>query len=254
MRFMCKISVTFVEKYRIMAPKWIFFDLDDTLFDFSAASLASLRKLWDESPEIRARFSEAESFIDEYHIHNKRMWELHESGQISADFLKGERFRLTLAPDQEDDETKQRMRGYNDRYLWLLGECNSRVDGAEELLSVLSKRFLIGVLTNGFTEVQYRKLRSTGLDRYIQRMVISDEIGIQKPDSRLFRYAEQETGAKPESAVMVGDNPDNDIHGALNAGWRAIYFDRKSKPFDSDSDNFLGRTQSLLDIARLIID
>lgn len=250
---MCKISVTFVEKYRIMAPKWIFFDLDDTLFDFSAASLASLRKLWDESPEICARFSEAEAFIDEYHIHNKRMWELHESGQISADFLKGERFRLTLAPDREDDETRQRMRGYNDRYLWLLGECKARVDGAKELLSVLSKRFLIGVLTNGFTEVQYRKLRTTGLDRYIQRMVISDEIGIQKPDTRLFRYAEQETGATQESAVMVGDNPDNDIQGALNAGWRAIYFDRKSKPYASDSVNYLGRTQSLLDIFELII-
>lgn len=231
-----------------MTPKWIFFDLDDTLFDFSAASLLSLGNLWEESPEIRSRFEDPQTFIDEYHIHNKRMWQLHESGMITADFLKPERFRLTLAPDRNDDETHSEMRKLNDRYLWLLGECDAPVEEAKELLEGLSKKYLIGVLTNGFTEVQYRKLRSTGLDRYIQRMVISDEIGIQKPDSRLFRYAEQATGATPESTVMIGDNPDNDIRGALDAGWHAIYFDRKGKPFDSPSPLFLGTITSLLEI------
>lgn len=246
---MCKFSVIFAEKYRFMAPKWIFFDLDDTLFDFSDASLISLRKLWDESSEIKSVFDNPDAFIDEYHIHNRRMWELHESGQISADFLKGERFRLTLAHDRDDDETRRRMRAFNDRYLWLLGGCNAPVDGAKDLLEVLSNKYLIGVLTNGFTEVQYRKLRSTGLDRYIQRMVISDEIGIQKPDPRIFRYAEQETGAIPETTIMIGDNPDNDIQGALNAGWHAVYLDRKSKPFSSNSSLYLGRTASLQQIS-----
>ncbi len=245
---MCKFSVIFAKKYSFMALKWIFFDLDDTLFDFTSASLISLRKLYEETPDIQSRFSSPEAFIDEYHIHNKRMWQLHESGQISADFLKPERFRLTIAPEREDEETRNAMRALNDRYLWLLGECKSPMEGAKELLEMLSKKYLIGVLTNGFTEVQYRKLRSTGLDRYIQRMVISDEIGIQKPDSRLFRYAEQETGATPESTIMIGDNPDNDIQGSLDAGWQAIYFDWKDKPFDSSSPLFLGSISSLKEL------
>lgn len=228
-----------------MAPKWIFFDLDDTLFDFSSASLISLRKLYDETPEIQSRFPSPEAFIEEYHIHNKRMWELHEKGQITADFLKPERFRLTIAPEREDEETRRTMRAHNDRYLWHLGKCNAPMEGAKELLETLSKKYLIGVLTNGFTEVQYRKLRSTGLDRYIQRMVISDEIGIQKPDTRLFRYAEQETGANAEECLMIGDNPDNDVKGALDAGWKAIYFDWKAKPFASDSPLYLGSITSL---------
>lgn len=231
-----------------MTPKWIFFDLDDTLFDFSTASLLSLRRLWEESSEIRARFSCPEAFIDEYHVHNKRMWQLHESGLITADFLKPERFRLTLAPERNDDETRTEMRKLNDRYLWLLGECDAPVEGAKELLEELSGKYLIGVLTNGFTEVQYRKLRSTGLDRYIQRMVISDEIGIQKPDSRLFRYAERATGATPESTIMIGDNPDNDIQGALDAGWHAIYYDCKGKAFTSDTPFYLGRCTTLREI------
>lgn len=235
-----------------MTPKWIFFDLDDTLFDFTTASLISLRRLWDESSEIHTRFDTPEAFIDEYHIHNKLLWQLHESGRITADFLKGERFRLTVAPERFDEDICILSRRLNDRYLWHLGGCNAPVEGAKELLEKLAKKSLIGVLTNGFTEAQYRKLQSTGLDRFIQRMVISDEIGIQKPDSRIFRYAEQATGATPDQVIMIGDNPDNDIQGALNAGWYAILFDCKKKTFSSDSDHFLGKTSKLAGIPSLI--
>lgn len=235
-----------------MTPKWIFFDLDDTLFDFSSASLISLMRLWDETPKIRQRFKNPEVFLNEYHANNKRMWDLHESGKITADFLKGERFRLTVNPERTDEEFCKFSRQLNDRYLWHLGGCNAPVEGAKELLEKLSKKSLIGVLTNGFNEVQYRKLQSTGLDSFIQRMVISDEIGIQKPDSRLFRYAEQATGANPNQTIMIGDNPDNDIQGALNAGWNAIFFDYKGKTFSSDSDHFLGKIYKLANIPSLI--
>ncbi len=83
-------------------------------------------------------------------------------------------------------------------------------------------------------------------------MVISDEIGIQKPDSRLFRYAEQATGAIAAQTIMIGDNPDNDIQGALRAGWNAIFFNCKGKIFSSDSDLFLGTIYRLVDIPNLI--
>lgn len=235
-----------------MDIKWIFFDLDDTLFDFSRASLFSLRKLWDEQDLLRSKFTSAESFIDEYHIHNSRMWYLHERGEITSEFLKEERFRLTIAPDRTDEDIRTISRMLNDRYLYLLGECNAPCEGAEVLLKNLSKKYLIGVLTNGFNEVQYRKLKNSGLDRYIQRVVISDEIGVQKPDSRLFRYAESETGANAETTIMIGDNPNNDIQGALDAGWKAIYYDCKGKPFESDSDNYLGRITNLEDIQALL--
>ncbi|MDE6022702.1 MAG: YjjG family noncanonical pyrimidine nucleotidase, partial [Muribaculaceae bacterium] len=235
-------------------PKWIFFDLDDTLFDFSSASLFSLRRLWDETSDIRDRFNSADAFIDEYHIHNKHMWELHESGKITADFLKPERFRLTIFPERNDDNIRLAMRRLNDRYLLLLGECNTPVDGAKELLEELSQKYLIGILTNGFTEVQYRKLNSTGLNRYIQRMVISDEIGIQKPDIRIFRHAEKETGAKHYETIMIGDNPDNDIKGAIDAGWKAIFYDRKNKDFNSDSKLYLGKTSDLRHITNIVLN
>lgn len=235
-----------------MKIKWVFFDLDDTLFDFAKSSLISLEKLWEEQDIIRKKFATPESFIDEYHIHNSRMWELHEIGKITSEFLKGERFRLTIAPEREDDEIQRISRMLNDRYLYLLGECNAPVEGAKQLLEKLSKKFMIGVLTNGFNEVQYRKLINSGLDRYIQRVVISDEIGVQKPDARLFRYAEIETGATTETAIMIGDNPRNDIRGALDAGWRAIYYDCKEKEFESKSEKYMGRVQKLDEVEKLL--
>lgn len=246
-------NAIFAKNYSIMAFKWIFFDLDDTLFDFSSASIISLRKLWEENSQIRNRFDSADAFIGEYHIHNKHLWHLHESGKITADFLKPERFRLTITPNLHDEDTVKSMRAVNDRYLWHLGQCNAPMKGAKDVLEELSKKCLIGVLTNGFTEVQYRKLRSSGLDRYIQRMVVSDEIRIPKPDPRIFRYAEEATGAKSDNILMVGDNPDNDIKGALDAGWHAIYYDWKEKPFESDSDLFLGRIDNLLDIEKFTL-
>lgn len=231
-----------------MAIKWIFFDLDDTLFDFASASIKSLKKLWKEQESIRSKYGTAEAFIEEYHIHNSQMWELHERGEITSEFLKGERFRLTISPEEDTEESRHLSRMLNDRYLYLLGECNAPCRGAEELFNELSKEYLIGVLTNGFNEVQYRKLRNSGLDKYIQRVVISDEIGIQKPDARIFRYAERETGASAETAIMIGDNPKNDIQGALDAGWRAIYYDCKGKAFESDSERYLGRIESLEEV------
>lgn len=235
-----------------MKIKWVFFDLDDTLFDFAKSSLISLEKLWEEQDIIRKKFATPESFIDEYHIHNSRMWELHESGKITSEFLKGERFRLTIAPEREDDEILKISRMLNDRYLYLLGECNAPVEGARQLLEKFSKEYMIGVLTNGFNEVQYRKLINSGLDRYIQRVVISDEIGVQKPDARLFRYAERETGATAETAIMIGDNPKNDIRGALDAGWEAIYYDCKGKEFESESERYRGRVQKLDEVEKLL--
>lgn len=228
--------------------KWIFFDLDDTLFDFSRASLFSLERLWREEDTVRAVFNTAAAFIDEYHIHNTRMWQLHESGLVSSDFLKSERFRLTLSPDREDDSTLRMTHHLNDRYLDILSSCDAPRAGAAEVLKELSWKYLIGVLSNGFKGIQYKKLVNSGLDKYIQRVVISEEIGIQKPDTRIFRYAEEATGASADSAIMVGDNPANDVGGAIDAGWRAIYYDCKGKPFESSSPLYLGKVSDLRDI------
>lgn len=97
-----------------------------------------------------------------------------------------------------------------------------------QLITALKEMKLpIGILSNGFTEVQQHKLRVTGLDKMIDLMVLSDEIGINKPNVELFEHAMKRAGqTTPASQLMIGDNATTDIAGAISAGWNAILYDR----------------------------
>lgn len=206
-------------------PKWVFIDLDDTLWDFSANSLLALQKVYDNNKYLSRLYPTFELFSERYHEINARMWTLYERAEIDVATLKRDRFAL-LFPDDEGESVGMAL---NDEYISLLGDEKILVPGAEELCRALSRRYLLGVLSNGFREVQYRKLYGGPLWRYIQRMVLSDETGVSKPDERIFRYAERSVGAVADECLMVGDNPSADIAGAVAAGWGAIYFDRKGR-------------------------
>lgn len=210
--------------------KWVFVDLDDTLWDFTKNSSQSLNILYNSEPLLSKLYPDYSEYDEKYHFKNSELWHKYHHGEISQDYLKKERFRWLLiqkgANFENIDNESARL---NDKYLTILGEQIAVVDGAEELLQYLSKKYLIGILSNGFMNVQYNKLYGTNIHRYIQRMVVSDEIGVQKPDIRIFDYALQAVGAVADEVVLIGDNPDADIKGAINAGWHTIYFDRNEK-------------------------
>lgn len=215
--------------------KWIFFDLDDTIWDFAANSEKALSILYDKESVLAHVFGSFEKFSTDYHKLNAELWRRYHHAEISREYLLNERFRGILAAALDSAgkplpyDIMQLADRLNSGYLATLAKQREIVDGAIETLRKLSKKHLIGVLSNGFREVQYDKLRNTGLDRFVQRTVLSDEIGIQKPDRRIFDYALEETGAKAEETLMVGDNPETDVAGALDAGWKAVYFDRFEK-------------------------
>lgn len=209
--------------------RWVFFDLDDTLFDFRANSDSALLKLYKEDEYISNLYPDYQEYANVYHQANSRLWEAYHHASITADFLRRERFQALfrgagLPPDAKRAEL------WDKRYLDILALESRLVPGAIDILERAREHYLIGILSNGFREVQYKKLQTTGLWRYVQRMVVSDEIGINKPDARLFRFAEQAVGARPEECLMIGDNPDADIKGAVDAGWRTVYFNRNGKP------------------------
>lgn len=209
--------------------KWVFFDLDDTLFDFAKNSEIALHNLYDNFEYLSELFPDYNVFSDTYHIANDRLWQDYHHARIDSQTLKRERF-LSLLRDRGVEPDPLLADRWNDYYLNSLGRQSHTIDGAHEVLQNAARKYMIGVLSNGFSNVQYHKLRSTGLWRYVQRMVLSDEIGVNKPDERLFRYAEAAVGATPQQCVLIGDNPDADIVGAINAGWKAIYFNRHGKP------------------------
>ena len=118
----------------------------------------------------------------------------------------------------------------NKYYLDILAEQPQLVPHAVDLLQYLKQRgYNLYIISNGFIEVQQRKLQSAGIAQYFTRIVQSDELGINKPARRLFDYALQVTNSNANETLLIGDNYDADILGAINAGWGQIYFARNHR-------------------------
>lgn len=202
----------------------VFVDLDDTLWDFTANSKVAMREVYYRYGLERQ--CSYDRFIECYLRHNAELWDLYHHGKISKEFLVSERFRIVFEECGMSFPDENFPVLFNAEYLETIVKCDKLVDGAIDLLSRLTERGDVHVLSNGFKNLQYRKLRSGGIERYISQLILSDDIGVTKPDRRLFDYALQKVGGNADTTVMIGDNYDADILGANNAGWHTIYFDR----------------------------
>ncbi len=205
---------------------WI--DLDDTLIDFRANSRAALAGLHASTPQLSGLWDSAEEWTKAYEDHNHRLWAAYNRAEITRDTLRLHRFLNPLMEaGMAEDEARRLAPALDPAYLDLLAQQKRLVPGALALLERLRGAGLrCGVLSNGFKEVQYRKMDVAGLTPYIDLTVLSDDIGVNKPDARLYCYAMGRAGVTdPSRCVMIGDNPATDIEGALCAGWDAILFD-----------------------------
>lgn len=205
--------------------KWVWFDLDDTLIDFHTNSRAANRSIH-ATEGLDQYYPDQEEWINLYEAHNRILWERYGEGKISQDFLRIDRFAYLLREHwQEDTESLVNFCRHLDReYLDRLAKETALIDGAREILCYLrSRNYNIGVLSNGFKDVQHSKLAHTHLDEMIDLVVLSDDIGINKPDIRLYEYAMSQAG-EPDALrhLMVGDNLTTDIAGAIGARWKAI--------------------------------
>ncbi|MBR5003565.1 MAG: YjjG family noncanonical pyrimidine nucleotidase [Bacteroidaceae bacterium] len=207
----------------------IFIDLDDTIWDFTANSHVSLEIMYRDL-DIARIYPDYDAFSSAYYAKNSELWALYHHGKIEKDFLIIERYAhllRTIGYNDIDNRLAQRM---NEYYLDTLALQTQLVPYAIELLDYLTQRgYNLYILSNGFIEVQHKKLQSAGIEDYFERMVLSDEIGINKPDRRLFDYALEVTHSQAADTLMIGDNYDADILGAMQAGWGQIYFDRNHR-------------------------
>lgn len=213
----------------------LWFDLDDTLWDMSGNSIICLHELY-ESHGLDRWFESHEQWDEIYHKINRELWEQYGRGDISRDYLRSERFARPLriggvpAPDAE------RMAVTLDKqYLNSLGQKTALIEGARELLDYLSSRgYKMGIVSNGFREVQYNKLRSSDIDRYFDLVVLSDDAGINKPDRRFFEYAMERADSREMHNIIIGDNLTADVQGAIDAGWKAIWFCRNKENLQTE--------------------
>lgn len=213
-----------------IAIEWVWIDLDDTLWDFRANSREALAIVYRQEG-LSEYFADVDTWLNAYIECNKALWTLYNQGQISKEYLMMERFRHVLSEAGCQAPYDKVLARHLDRvYLECLGQLGTLVPGARELLVYLrDKGYKIGVLSNGFREVQHNKLRSAGIDGLVDLVVLSDDIGINKPDPRLFTHAAGRAGTSPQHSLMIGDNPDTDIAGAIRSGWHSIYFNRDGR-------------------------
>ncbi len=211
----------------------VFFDLDNTLWDFDKSSYATLVKMYKHFKLNKLGIASPEAFIREFKALNSRLWEQYRNGKISKEVLSALRFSQSLETFQiNPNGMEQEMSEF---YLSQSAHSVYLIDFAHEILTYLQNRYSLHIITNGFNEVQDKKLNNARFNGYFKSITTSEQAGINKPAVEIFKFAMEKANAKSEESVMIGDDLNIDIEGALNAHMRAILFDRNNNYKDSPS-------------------
>jgi putative hydrolase of the HAD superfamily len=212
--------------------KHILIDLDDTLWDFRRNSKIAMQEIYNDY-ELIKYYDSFESFYDVYMTKNHQLCEQYAKGEITKNYLSLERFLYPLRiVGCENVELAQKL---GTDFLYRTTMQTNLVEGAIETLDYLkSKNYTLSIISNGFIEVQYTKLRRSGLLPYFTNIFLSEEIGYQKPDIRFFQAVLEKLEAKPSDCLVVGDNLQTDIQGAQNANINSVYFTNHSEISEKD--------------------
>ena len=202
----------------------IFFDLDHTLWDFqknSALTFDYLLKKYNLKIDLK-------SFLKIYMPINFSYWKLYRDEKITKEFLRYNRLKSTfdklnlLVKDEIIDQISE-------DYVLSLPENNFLIKDGIFILDYLKDKYKLHIITNGFTEVQNKKLINSKINTYFSCIIDSETVGVKKPNIKIFNYALNLTGAKAQNSLMIGDNLEADILGAINAGFHAIHFNNNNE-------------------------
>ena len=211
----------------------VVFDLDGTLFDHDGAEYAALGKLYpllladDGEPRRWPAFPD---FAAAWHDAAERSWRLYVEGELTFAEQRAWRVGQVLAMRQNPDSSvdplsEEDVSGIFERYLTLYEESWLLYPDTLPCLAALSD-YPLGVITNGDGKQQRQKLHFTGIEGYFRSVVISGEVGVAKPQREIFDRSVQELGLEPDELLFIGDNPQADVRGALQAGWHAVWLNR----------------------------
>ncbi len=224
-------------------------DLDDTLWDFRRNSKIAMQEIYNDY-ELNQYYDSFESFYDVYMAKNHQLWEQYAKGEITKDFLSLERFLYPLRiVGNENVELAKKL---GEDFLYRTTMQTNLVDGAIEMLEYLKvKGHTLSIISNGFVEVQYTKLRRSGLLPYFTNVFLSEEVGYQKPDIRFFQIVLEKLNVSPAECLVIGDNLQTDIQGAQNANIRAVFY-QNNTDFSSNSE-FMGQIiENLIEIKTIL--
>ncbi len=201
--------------------KHIFFDLDRTLWDFEKNSVETLKEIFFKY-KLDEKIESPEVFINKYKEINEKLWAKYRTGEIKKEFLRNQRFLLTLQHFGINDSSLAEKFGTD--YIEISPTKTILFPNTIETLKYLSKKYTLHIITNGFKEVQFVKLKNNKLDKYFDKVITSETVGYQKPNAKIFQHSLSTSNAKKEESLMIGDDLNTDILGARNFGMNQVFF------------------------------
>ena len=221
---------------------WLWFDADGTLFDYNKAELTALLKAFHA---LNIHFEDR--YLNTYQGINQELWQALERREITPDVLRVRRFELLL----EAIDTTGSAEHLSQAYVEQLALCTDLIDGAYEVLQTLHEICKFAIITNGLKTVQRSRLEHSVIKDYIAELIISEEIGVAKPQSAFFDAAFARAGNPPKSDVLIiGDSLSSDIQGGTDYGLDTCWFNPSSEPRPSDLQITyeIGHLRELLDV------
>jgi putative hydrolase of the HAD superfamily len=216
--------------------KHVFFDLDHTLWDFDKNSGLTFEKIF----QLHKLDIKLNDFLPVYESINFQYWKLYREEKITKSALRYGRLKdaFNEIEVQVEDELIHHL---SQAYIEHLTTFNYLFEGTFDILSYLEDKYELHIITNGFEEVQEKKLISSNIRRYFKTITNSEMVGVKKPNPKIFNFALDIAKAQPNESIMIGDSLEADIEGAHKIGMDTIHFDYK----DSQNNHKFKRITNL---------
>jgi len=197
----------------------VFFDLDHTLWDFEKNSALTFEKILAEN-KVGVEVSE---FLKIYVPANIEFWKLFREEKITKEELRYQRLR-SVFDEMSYEITDEVIHKLSHDYIVNLSSFNHLFPNTIEILKYLKPKYNLHIITNGFHEVQEKKLKNSNIDVYFDVIVDSEMVGVKKPNPLIFEFALNKASTTVKKAIMIGDSLEADIIGAKTVGFKTIHF------------------------------
>jgi putative hydrolase of the HAD superfamily len=225
----------------------ILFDLDHTLWDYELNSRETLLELFHQHDLPSKGVYDFDNFFHQFRVVNTELWDLYDNGKIDSHVIRNERFRKIFQFFYLFDDALCQQVSHD--YLNTCPTKGNLMPHALDVLDYLNEKYTLTIITNGFEEIQNRKLSSSKITSYFNHIITSQQAGCKKPSREIFDYALRLNSAECHQAIMIGDNLKTDIGGARNASIDCVFFNPEAIQHTTTVDHEIS---SLADLRQIL--